>query len=319
DGVTTAMWFVEDHRLFTYWKNFAPFYDIFAVIQKEPFLSKLKEIGQENALYLPLAAQPDFHKEVPVSSVDERKWGADLSFMGAGYPNRRLAFREFIHHDFKIFGTEWDGDHVLAPSVQMAGRRVSSEECVKIFNATKINLNLHSSVGTDELVTGGDFINPRTFEVAACGAFQLVDNRTLLAEAFREGELATFTSLDDLQAKIDHYLKHPDERKAIAAKGQKRVLAEHTYVHRMQALIDFTAERIADWPRQAVTDTVLAGLPQEIVKDIGALLDKLGLPADVSFPDLVWAIRQQSGVLSDLDTSILFLDEWRKTYVKKSD
>lgn len=319
DGVTTAMWFVEDHRLFMYWKNFAPFYDIFAVIQKEPFLSKLKEIGQENALYLPLAAQPDFHKEVPVSSVDERKWGADLSFMGAGYPNRRLAFREFIHHDFKIFGTEWDGDHVLAPSVQMAGRRVSSEECVKIFNATKINLNLHSSVGTDELVTGGDFINPRTFEVAACGAFQLVDNRTLLAEAFREGELATFTSLDDLQAKIDHYLKHPDERKAIAAKGQKRVLAEHTYVHRMQALIDFTAERIADWPRQAVTDTVLAGLPQEIVKDIGALLDKLGLPADVSFPDLVWAIRQQSGVLSDLDTSILFLDEWRKTYVKKSD
>ena len=38
DNITTAMWFMEDHRLFTYWKGFAPYYDYFAVIQKEPVL-----------------------------------------------------------------------------------------------------------------------------------------------------------------------------------------------------------------------------------------------------------------------------------------
>ena len=59
DGVTTAMWFVEDYRLFTYWKAFAQFYDIFAVIQKEPFMSELAAVGQPNAVYLPLAAQPE--------------------------------------------------------------------------------------------------------------------------------------------------------------------------------------------------------------------------------------------------------------------
>lgn len=27
-GVRTAMWFVEDHRLFTYWQSYAPLYDL---------------------------------------------------------------------------------------------------------------------------------------------------------------------------------------------------------------------------------------------------------------------------------------------------
>ncbi len=182
DGVTTAMWFVEDFRLFTYWKSFAPFYDIFAVIQKEPFLSELAEIGQPNGLYLPLAADQNFHKPLDLTSIEKRKFGSDISFMGAGYANRRVAFRELVTHDFKIWGTEWDDDHVLERLVQMKGARVSPEECVKIFNATKINLNLHSSVQAKELVTFGDFINPRTFELAACGSFQLVDKRTLLME-----------------------------------------------------------------------------------------------------------------------------------------
>lgn len=317
DGVPTAMWFVEDHELFTYWKGFAPYYDIFAVIQKGPFFDKLQSIGQDNVLYLPLAAQPDFHRPLKLNAIDRRKWGAELSFMGAGYPNRRLAFRELIQHDFKIWGTEWDGDHVLEPMLQMEGRRVTSEECVQIFNAASINLNLHSSVGTETLVTGGDFVNPRTYEVAACGAFQLVDKRTLLGESFAKDELATFTSLSDLKEKIAYYIKHDEERNEIAAKGRARVLAEHTYEHRMQCIIDFTAARIPGWPCKKDADEVLSGLPPELASDISQLLDKLGLPATVPFKDLVWAVRQQSGVLSDLDTAILFLDEWRKTYVKK--
>ena len=104
DGVTTAMWFVEDSNLFTYWKGFAPLYDIFAVIQKGQFFSDLESIGQSNALYLPLAAQPDFHRPMDLTPVEQRKFGSELSFMGAGYPNRRVAFRELVSRDFKIWG-----------------------------------------------------------------------------------------------------------------------------------------------------------------------------------------------------------------------
>ncbi|WP_319466868.1 glycosyltransferase [uncultured Pseudodesulfovibrio sp.] len=319
DGVTTAMWFVEDFRLFTYWKSFAPFYDIFAVIQKEPFLSELAEIGQPNGLYLPLAADQNFHKPLELTSIEKRKFGSDVSFMGAGYANRRVAFRELVNHDFKIWGTEWDDDHVLERLVQMKGARVSPEECVKIFNATKINLNLHSSVQAKELVTFGDFINPRTFELAACGAFQLVDKRTLFDGAFEDDELATFSSIEELLEKIDYYLNNPEECKAFIQKGRERVLKDHTYTARMRTLIDFTASRMKDWPRpRNQASDFLNELPVELQKKIRDLLGRLSLPENVSFEDLVWAVRQQQGVLSELDTAILFLDEWQKMYKKRS-
>ncbi|KAB1443812.1 CgeB family protein [Pseudodesulfovibrio senegalensis] len=318
DNVVTAMWFVEDYRLFTYWKSYAPFYDIFAVIQKTPFFEELESIGVHNALYLPLAAHPPFHKPIELNSIDRQKFGSDISFMGAGYANRRVAFRKLVGRDFKIWGSEWNGDHVLEPLVQMKGRRVSSEECVKIFNATTINLNLHSSVQKEQLVTGGDFINPRTFELCSCGAFQLVDKRTLMDEAFAQGELATFTSMDEMLSMIDLYLNNPEKRQMIAERGQKRVLKDHTYTVRMQTLIDFTAERIPGWPAQKEKrDLFPTDFPEELKRDINALIHTLNLPEDVGFEDLVWAIRQQQGTLSDLETAVLFLDEWQKLYKKK--
>lgn len=321
DGVATAMWFVEDFRLFTYWQAFAPHYDFFAVIQKGEFFDQLRQVGQENTLYLPMAAQPDVHKALELSPVEQRRFGSDVSFMGAGYPNRRVAFRELVRFDFKLWGTEWEGDPILAPFVQMAGARVSSEDCVRIFNASKVNINLHSSIQAKELVTGGDFVNPRTFEVAACGGFQLVDRRGLMGELFETGgeaaELAVFDGMDELAALVEHYLAHPQERQALAARGQARVLAEHTYAARMRSLLAFIASRRPGWPKPRAA-AAHEGLPPELAADIAAQMERLGLPADAGFDDLVWAVRQQQGRLGELDAAVLFLDEWRKLYAKKT-
>jgi spore maturation protein CgeB len=250
--------------------------------------------------------------------AQRKEFGAAVSFMGAGYPNRRAAFHTRARPGFKIWGTEWEGDPVLWPYVQRQGARISSEDCVAIFNATDVNLNLHSSIQAERTVTCGDFINPRTFEVAACGAFQLVDRRTLMPGAFAEDELATFTSLAELSEKIEYFLEHPEERQAYAQRGQARVLAEHTYDRRMDALLDFAASRLEGWPRPGRQAAALdADLPEALRNDLEGLLDRLGLPADVGFDDLVQAVRQQQGRLSDLDTAVLFLDEWRKLYAKR--
>ncbi len=322
DGVATAMWFVEDFRLFTYWQGFAPFYDFFAVIQKGEFFEQLRNIGVDNTVYLPLAAQPNIHKPLELSPVEQRRFGSDVSFMGAGYPNRRMAFRDLVRFDFKLWGTEWEGDPILAPFVQMAGARVTSEDCVRIYNASKVNINLHSSVQAQDLVTGGDFVNPRTFEVAACGGFQLVDRRGLMAELFEtegpQAELAVFDSMGELGARIDHFLAHPEERQAFAERGRARVLAEHTYAVRMRTLLEFIAARRPGWPKPRTAAPAADGLPPELAADIGALLERLGLPADAAFEDLVWAIRQQQGALGEMDAAVLFLDEWRKLYARKN-
>ncbi len=311
DRVPTAMWFVEDREVFPYWKAFAPLYDIFAVIQKGDFPELLKELGQAGSLYLPLAADPAVHRPLELSAVDRRKYGSELSFVGAGYPNRRLAFRQLAGYDLRIWGNDWDGETTLAPFMQRGGERIETEEVVRIFNATAINVNLHSSVRPGVLVGDGDFVNPRTFELAACGAFQVVDRRALLPELFAEGELAQFSDMRELLELIEHYRTRPEERAAVAERGRARVLAEHTYVHRMRTLLAHAADLLGDkQPAPGWRDDI----PAELRADLDALLARLGLSPAVSFDDLVWAVRSRQGRLDRLETAILFLDEWKKQY-----
>ena len=80
EGVPSAMWFVEDYRVFSYWRVFAPLYDFFFVIQKEPFLSLLKEAGVPHAMYLPLAALPGFHRKVELTPEQRREYGGELVY-----------------------------------------------------------------------------------------------------------------------------------------------------------------------------------------------------------------------------------------------
>ena len=318
DGVATAMWFVEDHTLFTYWRSFAPFYDYFAVIQIVPFFERLAEIGCEKVLYLPLAAAPEFHRPLDLTPVERSQFGSDVSFLGAGYPNRRRAFLQLLNYDLRIWGTEWEGEPALAGRVQRSGARISPEDAVKIFNASAVNLNLHSSVRASEAVPRGDFLNPRTFELAACGAFQLVDERELMDELFAPGELETFVNIGELKDKIDHFLAHPEERRAVAARSRERVLRDHTYERRMETLLDFVARNRPGWPRaRGADDPSLAELPEDLREQVAGLLERLRLPADVPFADLVAALRREQGKLTELETSLLFLDEWKKQYDKQ--
>ncbi|WP_027719818.1 glycosyltransferase [uncultured Desulfovibrio sp.] len=317
-GVRTAMWFVEDYRIFGYWRTYAPLYDAFAVIQKEPFLSELAQIGQTRAMYLPLAALPEFHKALELSPTEQKEYGSDIAFLGAGYPNRRLAFRLLAGRDFKIWGSDWEGEGLLSGNIQRQGARISEEESIKVYNAAKVNLNLHSSLQGGDLVSHGDFVNPRTFELAAMGAFQLVDQRGLLGELFAPDELATFTSMNECYAKIDYFLAHPEKREAYARRARERTLRDHTYERRMSDLLAYLEAELGFWPHK---DESARDAPPELDpqlrEELAQLTQKLGLGPHASFDDVLVHLRGQSGALSELETSLLFLDEWRGQYLKE--
>jgi spore maturation protein CgeB len=147
-------------------------------------------------------------------------------------------FASLAHYPFRIWGSEWPLCKPFDRLVQEESRRIAPEEYIKIFNATQVNLNLHSSMERDGVDPSGDFLNPRTFELASCGAFQLVDERTLLPEAFEVGsEIVTFKDLPDLREKIDYYLAHPEERELINTRARTRVLKDHTYDKRLQEML----------------------------------------------------------------------------------
>lgn len=314
-GMRSVMWFVEDYKIFNYWQYLAPYYDAFAVIQKEPFLSELAKAGQPHAFYLPLAALPEFHNKIALSDAEKKEYASDISFLGAGYPNRRVAFRPLAGKNFKIWGCDWEGEGLLRGNIQRHGERIGEDESVKIYNAARINLNLHSSIQSDKIVSGGDFVNPRTFELAAMGAFQLVDKRGLMPELFAPDELATFENLEEFYSKIEYFISHPEEREEYARKSRKRVLQDHTYEKRMAKLLDYMRGEFGPWPQEQDSEKdKYKDIPAEIRENLINLINKLGLAPEASFEEVVGRLRQRTGELNEVETAILFMDEWRKQY-----
>lgn len=199
-GTLTVLWFVEDYQRFLTWQGLAPHFDFIFTIQKGECIEAIKSAGCEEVHYLPTACDPLIHTPMELTAEDRRKWGSPISFMGAGYHNRQQTFASLGNMPFKIWGTEWPTCKPFDQLVQDDGRRLRPEEYIKVFNSSDININLHSSTERDGVDPQGDFLNPRTFELAGCGAFQLVDQRSLLGEVFTEGEeIITFSNTEDLK------------------------------------------------------------------------------------------------------------------------
>jgi spore maturation protein CgeB len=220
-----------------YWRRIAPFTDAFFVIQRQG-QEEMRSAGAPCVRYLPLAAHRGVHEPLRLSPEALQRYGGEVSFVGAGYFNRRRFMARLVPLGLKIWGNEWDGaPSILQEAIQEGGRRVETEEIVKIFNASRINLNLHSSPCHEDVDPFGDFVNPRTFEIASCGGFQLVDRRSLLEELFARDEIAVFENLEDAREKIRYFLSREEEREAYARRGRRRVLEEHTYDLRMRELL----------------------------------------------------------------------------------
>ncbi len=318
-GVVRAFWFVEDHRVLPYWRDVAAGYDHFFAIQDGAFLDDVARAGAGRAAYLPCGADPTEHRPVVLPAAERAELAAPVAFVGAGYRNRRIAFRSLLDLGLKIWGTEWGGAGQVEAALQRNGARISTEDCVRIFAATRVNLNLHSSTYVDGVEPRGDFVNPRTFEIAAAGAFQLVDERALLPPLLEPGvDVATFTDTAELRDRVRHFLAHPDERAAFADAGRRRVLAEHTYRHRMERLLETVcardAERFLARPR---AETIGDAARADGDSPLGRLLGTLPPQTPFTLDGVVQSLLHREGDLSDPEAILLFLHQFDELYVRE--
>jgi spore maturation protein CgeB len=314
----TAMWFVENSRHLTYWQQLAAGYDFWFVIQQEPCITSLRQAGAKEVRYLPMAADPSVHRPLELSQAEREEYGSDLSFVGAGYANRRSIFPRLRGHDwtFKLWGNEWEGAADLTSVLQRNGARIDTDTCLKVFNGSAVNLNLHSWAGAG-FDPEGDFVNPRTFELAACGAFQIADRRALMPDLFTENEVAVVSSPDDLPREIARWLRDPEQRTTMAAKARQRVLAEHTYTHRMRDLLSqigvASPDRLGSILRGARQAEALASAATDSFPSLASTLRTFPPKQRVELKQLAAQIRSRGamGTLSREDLIVLMLDEYR--------
>ncbi len=309
-----AFWFMEDFRVLEYWKNFAPLYDHFFYIQRGEFPAMLDKMGMKRRHYLPLAADPELHRPVNMTPAEREELGSQISFVGAGYYNRQHFFLQLLDEDFKIWGTEWNTASALGRVMPRKNQRISTEDCVKIFNASNININLHSSSYHTGVNPHGDFVNPRTFEIAASGAFQLVDPRAELPALFHIGrEIDTFSDIGELRRKMKYYLERPEERRAMAQAGRERVLKEHTYRHRMEEMLEkvVSAEPALRSRRES------PNLARNLIKEAGSdqelreFFERFEHEEELSVDKIAQHIRKGRGELTRTEGIFLLMKEFQ--------
>ena len=79
----------------------------------------------------------------------------------------------------------------------------------------------------------------RTFALCCSGAFQLADWREGIDRWLTPGlEIEVFRTPGQLRALVERYLGDHPARARIAAAGRARVIAEHTYFHRLAKMLE---------------------------------------------------------------------------------
>lgn len=110
---------------------------------------------------------------------------------------------------------------------------VWGKEMYQILSDAKIVFNRHIDVA-------GDYANNmRLYEGTGVGTLLITDHKKNMGSMFTPGrEVLTYRHAEECAELVEYYLEHTEEREAIALAGQERTLKEHTYLHRMQELLD---------------------------------------------------------------------------------
>ncbi|MFH2020865.1 MAG: glycosyltransferase [archaeon] len=239
-GIKTANWCLDDpFGEFSQLNNIRnrSEYDHFFVFDPY-YVPKLKESGQHNAHYLPCAVDTDLYKEeIPLS---RQEYSSDISFIGSHEKKREEILGNLNKTNLKIWGYRWkeiNRNSLIYSKVQdklMRFDRNSDDlkEYCKTLNSSKINLNIHS-------LHSRESVNLRTFEIPATKSFELCDNFKEMQNLFRiDKEIACYNDINELKEKTEYYLRNEDERNRISEAGYRRVVSEHTFMHRIKKVLE---------------------------------------------------------------------------------
>lgn len=246
-GVAESVaWFGDDQwRFDDFTQHRAGWFD--HVVTTAPLaVPKYRELGVEPIVSQWAAAAT---RPTPPPPDDDAGFEHAVTFVGGASPSRRWFVRQLERSGVEVacWGAGW-------PRGRLPVERVD-----EVFRTSRVNLNLSNSVQHDvRWVLSGpravreytrsakrvEQAKARHFEIPAAGGFQLTHYFVGLEDYFRIGEeLALFTSPEDCAVQARRYLADPSARIAVARRGHQRAVQEHTYVHRLEKVLDEVSSR----------------------------------------------------------------------------
>ncbi len=203
-------------------ENFLKKYDL--ILSSFPhYVQRFKELGIAGDYF-----NLGFEESI-LSTLRKTKDQYDTVFIGTlgGKHTKGLDIFEYISNHIKL--DLWGPDSYITKNYH---GEAWGHEMFNILYNSKIAINRHIDVAENYAN------NMRLYEATGSGTMLITDAKPNLNDLFEAGkEVETYSSKEELLKKIEYYLIHDDERKAIAQAGQKRTFRDHTYRVRMVQLV----------------------------------------------------------------------------------
>lgn len=172
-----------------------------------------------SAAYLPHAWRPAVHQAEPTQFVGSH----DVVFVGSCFDEREelLSAVDWTGIDLGLYGN-WQRLSKKSPLRKFVKSSVvDNTVAAALYRNAKIGLNLYrTSKGWSKgapKIGHAESLNPRAYELAACGCFHLSEQRAEVDETF--GHLVpTFTSGAECEALVRHWLANDAARRLAASR-----------------------------------------------------------------------------------------------------
>ncbi len=159
---------------------------------------------------------------------DPKKWVAEIVAS-----QKRIAYVSALS-DFGIhvWGDErWTEVSSAVPGVHYRGLAEQGHELTCVYSSAEIHVDVNR-------IYQPEAIPMRVINVMACGGFLIAEHSESIEELFEVGkEIETYRTIEELEAKVAHYLEHPGEAREIAQRGLEAVRQRHTMRIRAASLL----------------------------------------------------------------------------------
>jgi len=197
----------RDKDYLTNRKEYRPFHD-------RGFSILTVEFGANPLFYYPV---PDLARDLDyvfLASANQDKWRRYFSYL-------KTIFTENYGY---IDGPGWGFS---------SGVGILPHRDRYLYARAKVGLNLH----LQEQIDWPCELNERTYQLAACGVPQLLDDPALLNNKFSRECFFSTGSPGEYRELFDYILEHPDQARERALAAQREVYARHTTFHRAEQFV----------------------------------------------------------------------------------
>lgn len=199
------------------------------------------KISIKESVFVPHGYDPEIHFIPELDERDIEQFGHEVVVIATHTNYKEKVLDRLVsimpNIDLHIYGNNWnENSRSLLLRKHIKGYALEGATYAKAINYCSINIAVMS--GHVFGASQGDETTTRTFEIPACGGFMIHERTDEVLEFYEENkEIVCFGSLEELAEKIDYYLKHHDERNAIASAGYKRCVPAYSYDNRMAEII----------------------------------------------------------------------------------